>query len=730
MSSPIPFERTSTILSMDQQQQRLQEESLGAPGRSTSAAMPPPSTSPASSNAPHSCLSLDTSRTPVSEAERGQPNAPSESSASGVLRTPSKSPTSFASTPSSANGNSSSCGSSSVTRYSRDIEQVTGYVSGEFECMYGKSMNGKLYAGSKGLYFLGSYFLFEKKVVLPWEDIRKVEKIDQGIQVVMKDSGLHTFTGMHAPDRVWVLLVSLHNDALLDRHPQSQRRGSSVTRSSVRRRNSDPLMASTIRMLDDTIDDEDKAGAIEVAPASALSSSINHDKSNNINGNGMRASFVDEGFFMLSPGVAQSLDIHIIERNTGKLSIMPIQCNHNKVKGKLYAGRAALYFYGRRFFWDQQEVLITWEEIRHIHIIDSKNDQGERICVGLQVTRRGSDGAQQVLRFLGMERADQVWVTLVALHNDNLTARKSLAAHQPLSNTMRRMNSDPNLTASASDAEDFTEPTRPKKVQRLDDAKDWVDLVKKSSFSNHVVKDHVVHCTMDEFFDTFVKNGAEHSISRFLESRGDSKLRETTWKLTDEPNQYSRFVNYTHPVNAPLAPPVANARKEQEYRRFKDCGVCIWTKTFVDDVPMADCFYVSDRVRVEPRGKGSVVVNMEFEITFVKSTMFKSIISKTTTSEFTNILQAWASFMSRALGEAPAALVVEPVAEKTESRPWFNLKMLFSLANKESLTANAGKLLLLFVLLVQLWIITELRGLQQAVRELQFNGTCPAPSIR
>ena len=48
-----------------------------------------------------------------------------------------------------------------------DIEAIAGVLAGQYSCAY-EGVNGVLYAGSKALYFVGTYFLFEKKIKLPW----------------------------------------------------------------------------------------------------------------------------------------------------------------------------------------------------------------------------------------------------------------------------------------------------------------------------------------------------------------------------------------------------------------------------------------------------------------------------------------------------------------------------------------------------------------------------------
>jgi len=114
----------------------------------------------------------------------------------------------------------------------------------------------------------------------------------------------------------------------------------------------------------------------------------------------------------------------------------------------------------------------------------------------------------------------------------------------------------------------------------------------------------------------------------------------------------SRVVKYIHPVNAPMAPPEAKARKEQTYHRYGDLGFVVETKTFVDDVPMTDCFYAKDRLIVTPKeGTKHVLLTMEIELEFVKSTMFRGLITKTTTGEMTKFFVAMKDYISESLGE-------------------------------------------------------------------------------
>ena len=89
-----------------------------------------------------------------------------------------------------------------------------------------------------------------------------------------------------------------------------------------------------------------------------------------------------------------------------------------------------------------------------------------------------------------------------------------------------------------------------------------------------------------------------------------------------------------------MAPPLAKARKEQSYTKYGDYGVVLDTKTIVEDVPMTDCFFVAERIRVEQVGGGEEEeknkencgcrLSILFDIRFIKVNMFKAIIAKTT----------------------------------------------------------------------------------------------------
>jgi hypothetical protein len=216
-----------------------------------------------------------------------------------------------------------------------DIESVAGYISGEYSCVYSQ-VNGTLYAGSTALYFLGSFFLFDKKLRLPWEDVRQVQKMEQGIgiQVLTNNDVVYSFTGIHSPDRAWVVLVSLHNDALLDRTPPTPRQPYIPV---VKRRNSGPSLSSNVDfdMYLRNDDDNDENNGDSIRDGSGIATATDSImKTSDLKGEQMSPSPVS-----LTPSNVFSStggpDLVDIEKLIGKLSLQPIRSNHDGVAGKL-----------------------------------------------------------------------------------------------------------------------------------------------------------------------------------------------------------------------------------------------------------------------------------------------------------------------------------------------------------------------------------------------------------
>lgn len=517
---------------------------------------------------------------------------------------------------------------------SNDIERIAGFVAGNYSCVY-NAVNGTLYAGSTALYFVGTFFLFEKKVIIPWGRIRQVQKTDHGVAVIGKNDEIHSFTSLPAPARVWVILVSLHNDALLD-HPgrrnqlMSPDRRCDGRRAVMKRRNSDPAnSAISLDAAGYLSDDDDETMINEGGDATDSKATQN---TFNLNNRPVINWFKE----LADPRIED------IEDKVGVLKLDPVKCTHRGYTGKLYSGNCGLLFCGRRLPWETEKVFVRFSLIRQFQIQGKESERKKRRGISI-ISKDG-----QVYDFESMEKADKVWASLIALQNENLTTEGENLSRRI---SLRRMNSDPMMPSRLSFDESSEEPMEADEMEDQGNAsslstepvslsEEWAaEVEKQKDYTHLVIKGQTLHCTMEKFIELFIADGAPFSVGNFLESRGDSGLEDSAWEGVAGGKQ-TRVIHYKHPVNAPLAPPLAGARKEQTFRRYGDLGLCLETKTIVDDVPMADCFYVADRILVTPKGQDMVTVASHFNITFIKSTMFKSIIGSTTQSEFTNLFES------------------------------------------------------------------------------------------
>ena len=535
------------------------------------------------------------------------------------------------------------------------------------------------------------------------EMIRQVIKLDQGVRIVTKQSQpqgggeVHTFSSLQQPSRVWPILVSLHNHALLDHETDASSIASTPTSSAsmvtrpLKRRNSDPagLLAPSMVLMDE--DDDEK----EEEQTGGASTPRKEEKTRRQSPSVSTRTTLSKKPSKLSTLPVAGLSSPQVREKLGEIKLQPLACTYDGVRGSFYAGWKGLYFYGKRFFWDTRQVYLPFTALKQVQIVSKQEQQG--ICV----THKNG----QTYLFQDMENPDKVWASLLELHNEILLSSKTRGhkhshggdASSSLfpRGSFVRMNSDPNLSVlrlnfsqdvettsgSAVPAPRLVQPQQQEeeKPPQISMQQEWADCVaKKSLYRNLVIENLELECTLDEFMSKFVANGASHSIAKYLESRGDSSLRATNWEeaatesppqeqpavATAKPLPQRRVIHYKHPVNAPLAPPQAGARKEQNLTRYGDYGLCLETRTIVDDVPMADCFHVDDRIRVQQRqtnGK-SVSVVMEFEITFIKSTMFKSIIEKTTRSEFTDFFK---KSKSSCAGDMARGIVFDPSCRLT-----------------------------------------------------------------
>jgi VAD1 Analog of StAR-related lipid transfer domain len=589
-----------------------------------------------------------------------------------------------------------------------------------------ENYQGILTAGVRGLVFTGSFFLFDTILSMPWTDVRRmhfavvlVDAADQPSLVVTmrktrnQERGelpqlQHVFA--RVPPTHLSRLMHLQNEALTS----SSRRhvvGSYVVAGGGTMTTANTVTSSggsTLLLLDDDDEDDDVNEDDDTTTAATATDCRS-----------TTTVVTTTSVTTTSLWAERMPDYSIVESHTGlPLSIRDINVSHDDTKGRLYTGPKGLVVTGRRFFWDYTVVILPWSAIWKIHrpaaqtVLVQSHDMRDYTLVVTDSSTTAVDG---------------IWETLISCHNMQLTqitpagAKKKPHHHPP---------------SSVQDA-------RPETIEAI--------TVPENTFSplRHVVVSNVeLPCSLQQFEDLFLRDQALYSLAHFLTSRGDSELETSNWD-----DDSARVVRYLHPVNVPMAPPQAHARKEQRLVRRQrqqqqspnsaDDGddantivLIVETKTIVDDVPMTDCFYVLDRLTVTQQeqqqppvavgGKKitttttativTVQVRMEFEITFVKSTMFQGIIRQTTNREFTTMFQSLVDYYIQCL------VVVDPATTSittTSSEPPVQLD---HKTNGRRRSSSYGVAPLCYYLLwgvtfaLQLWILRELREIKAALR--------------
>jgi hypothetical protein len=221
-----------------------------------------------------------------------------------------------------------------------------------------------------------------------------------------------------------------------------------------------------------------------------------------------------------------------------------------------------------------------------------------------------------------------------------------------------------------------------------------------------------LNVTLHAFYEKFLRDDAVASLVKHHEASGDLDSKATQWERSSKVSQ-KRLITYNHPIKIPLsiAPPTGAATKTQVMRRFPN-GICVDTETWINDVPLADCFYVADRLLVASNPDGGVLLTIKFGNCFVKRTMFKNIIASTSVRDVTDFHKGYCVELARgAIGNSSPAVNTNPLPREISDH--------ISRMNKEGDTNNAVSrkfdLNLCFILLL---VVISFGNHHQLSREL------------
>ena len=109
---------------------------------------------------------------------------------------------------------------------------------------------------------------------------------------------------------------------------------------------------------------------------------------------------------------------------------------------------------------------------------------------------------------------------------------------------------------------------------------------------------------------------------------------------------------------------------------------------------------------------------MDFDIRFVKSTMFRSVITRTTRGEFERFMKSLADYLAASLsGDQPTVTAPPPPAAPSTAVS----------APSSTVLPAVTIFLLVLVLLFQVWIILDLRSMKKDIALLSRDSPFDVP---
>lgn len=196
--------------------------------------------------------------------------------------------------------------------------------------------------------------------------------------------------------------------------------------------------------------------------------------------------------------------------------------------------------------------------------------------------------------------------------------------------------------------------------------KAWIELVKLSEdyFKFTAVKKvDLPAFSLESFFEAFLADDAENSITSFHESIGDIVNNTDPW--TESANGFHRIrtINLDHPV-----PGYGKAKttKHQHCRVYGTDGICIDSHTESEGLPAVDCFYVEDRTLIEANEDGGLTLTGIYHTVWTKSSWMKAIAEKGANSASTDFFKGFVEMINNADESALPPVIIELQKEHKE----------------------------------------------------------------
>jgi len=191
-------------------------------------------------------------------------------------------------------------------------------------------------------------------------------------------------------------------------------------------------------------------------------------------------------------------------------------------------------------------------------------------------------------------------------------------------------------------------------IQNTDQEFDNAKRNFETSYRELAIDCHHIHkYSLDDFYSTFLSDSAPRSIKLFQENfTKDTEVIYAPWTPVSQNASYqqqNRTITFLHRRKSKIGPSQAQTTRHQVCTIFASLGIVISNVTKFEGVPYSDCFQVEDEWVIEPskasEKDGGVTLSVRFTINFVKSTMMKKIISKSTKAEVKEWFKLYLKFV-------------------------------------------------------------------------------------
>jgi len=189
----------------------------------------------------------------------------------------------------------------------------------------------------------------------------------------------------------------------------------------------------------------------------------------------------------------------------------------------------------------------------------------------------------------------------------------------------------------------------------------------KATLKIPVVANFVLPISLNDFVSLVISDDAPYSYKRYHESVKDSEVTLSQWSELPGGHGFNREMKFFKPVNLPG---LASTRgmKLQKYQLTDGAGLILCSSTRLEDVPYADSFSVDDTLIVKASGDDSVTIEISFQVQFLKNTMMKYFIEKSTNGEMAKWLEVFASHLKKITElKKEGKLDMSAVAAETEA---------------------------------------------------------------